>query len=117
MILIKRVYNAATPHDGIRLLVDGVWPRGISKERARIVAWRKDLAHTDSLRKWFGHKLSRWAEFRRRYQRELRRPGMRKELRKLARSSRKRTITLLYGAADEKHNQAVVLKALIERSE
>ena len=108
MIQIKRVYRKATPRDGIRLLVDRVSPRGMSKERPRLVAWRKDLAPTNSLRKWFGHQLTRWAEFRRRYQTELRTPGMVEELRNLARMSRKRTITLLYSAADEQHNQAVV---------
>lgn len=115
MIRIKRVYNEATRRDGIRVLVDRIWPRGISKERARIVAWRKDLAPTKSLRKWFGHESTRWAEFRRRYQRELRAPGMVEELRNLAQMSRNKTITLVYSAADERHNQAVVLKSLIEK--
>jgi uncharacterized protein YeaO (DUF488 family) len=115
MIRIKRVYSEATPRDGIRILVDRVWPRGISKERARIVAWRKDLAPTKLLRKWFGHESTRWAEFRRRYQMELRAPGMFEELRNLAQMSRNKTITLVYSAADERHNQAVVLKNLIEK--
>lgn len=116
MIQIKRVYSEATPCDGIRILVDRVWPRGISKKRARIVAWRKDLAPTASLRKWFGHKLARWAEFRRRYQTELRRPRAREKLRNLAQLSRNKTITLVYSAADEQHNQAIVLKNSIEKS-
>lgn len=115
MIRIKRVYGDARPRDGIRILVDRVWPRGISKKRARIVAWRKDLAPTESLRKWFGHKLTRWAEFRRRYQTELRRPGMLRELRNIAQLSCQRRITLVYSAADEQHNQAIVLKNLIEK--
>src|SRR5262245_26266424 len=115
MIRIKRVYSEATPRDGIRILVDRVWPRGITKKRAHIVAWRKDLAPTASLRKWFGHKLTRWAEFRRRYQAELRTPGMFEELRNLAQMSRNRSITLLYSAVDEQHNQAIVLMNLIEK--
>jgi uncharacterized protein YeaO (DUF488 family) len=115
MIRIKRVYSEATPRDGIRLLVDRVWPRGISKKRARIVAWRKDLAPTASLRKWFGHQLVRWAEFRRRYQTELRRPRLLEKLRDLAQLSCNKTITLVYSAADEEHNQAIVLKNLIEK--
>jgi uncharacterized protein YeaO (DUF488 family) len=115
MIRIKRVYSAATPRDGMRILVDRVWPRGFSRERARIVAWRKDLAPTESLRKWFGHQLTKWTEFRRRYQTELRRPGMLEELRNIAQLSCNRTITLLYSAADEQHNQAIVLKNLIEK--
>lgn len=115
MIRIKRVYREAAPGDGIRILVDRVWPRGISKERAHIVAWRKDLAPTESLRRWFGHKLMRWAEFRRRYQTELKTPGMFEEIRKLAQMSRYKTITLVYSKADEDHNQAIILKNFIEK--
>jgi uncharacterized protein YeaO (DUF488 family) len=114
MIRIKRVYREPNSRDGVRILVDRVWPRGISKERARVVEWRKDLAPTTSLRKWFGHEPARWIEFRRRYRTELTRSGMMDELRKLGLPSRKRTITLVYSAADEEHNQAVVLKELID---
>jgi len=114
MILTKRVYSEPRARDGVRILVDRVWPRGISKERARIVEWRKDLAPSTSLRKWFGHEPTRWTEFCRRYRTELVRSGIVDELQKLARLSRKRTITLVYGAADEEHNQAVVLKELLD---
>lgn len=114
MIRIKRVYREPSLRDGVRILIDRVWPRGISKERARIVEWRKDVAPSTSLRKWFGHKPARWTEFRRRYQTELTRPEMIDELRKLARLSRKRTITLVYSAADEEHNQAVALKEWLD---
>ena len=114
MIRIKRVYREPSSRDGGRILVDRVWPRGISKERARVVEWRKDLAPTTSLRKWFGHDPAKWTEFRRRYRTELTRSGMMEELRKLARRSSKGTMTLVYGAADEEHNQAVVLKELID---
>lgn len=110
MIRTKRVYREPSLRDGVRILVDRVWPRGISKERARIVEWRKDVAPSTSLRKWFGHEPARWTEFRRRYRTELARSGMIDELRKLARLSRKRSITLVYSAADEEHNQAVALK-------
>lgn len=112
MILIKRAYSKTSPRDGTRILVDRVWPRGITKERVRIVAWRKDLAPATSLRKWFGHDRARWNEFCRRYRRELKRS--KGELEKLARLSRKQTITLVYSAADQEHNQAVVLKDLID---
>jgi uncharacterized protein YeaO (DUF488 family) len=95
-------------------LVDRVWPRGISKERIRIVAWRKDLAPSRSLRKWFGHEPAKWREFRKRYRKELAKYGMIVELKKLARLSRRRMVTLVYSAADENHNQAVVLKELLE---
>jgi len=114
MIRIRRVYSEPSSHDGVRILVDRVWPRGISKEQAHISEWRKDLAPTTSLRKWFGHEPVRWIEFRKRYRTELARSEMRDELKKLARLSRKRTITLVYGAADEEHNQAVVLMELLE---
>jgi len=112
MIRIKRVYREPSLEDGMRILVDRVWPRGISKERARVVDWRKDLAPTTSLRKWFGHDPAKWTEFRRRYRTELTRSGMMEEMRKLARRSSKRTMTHVYGAAGEEHNQAVVLKEL-----
>jgi uncharacterized protein YeaO (DUF488 family) len=109
MIRTKRVYSEPNRRDGLRILVDRVWPRGISKHRAHIVEWRKDLAPTTSLRRWFGHEPAKWIEFCRRYRGELARSGMKQELKKLARLSRKRTITLVYSAVDEEHNQAVVL--------
>lgn len=114
MIGIKRVYSKPSARDGMRILVDRVWPRGISKQRARIIQWRKDLAPTTSLRKWFGHDPARWIEFRRRYRAELAQTEMKDELKKLARLSRQRKITLVYSAADEEHNQAVVLKELLD---
>lgn len=114
MVRIKRAYSEASPSDGIRILVDRIWPRGITKKRARIVEWRKDLAPSTSLRKWFGHDPARWNLFRRRYRKELKRSM--EELQKLAYLSGKQTITLVYSAADEKHNQAVILKELIDES-
>ena len=114
MIRIKRVYSGPSPRDGVRILVDRVWPRGISRERARVVEWRKDFAPTASLRKWFGHEPTRWTEFRRRYRNELGRSETMDGLEKLARLSRKRTITLVYSAVDEEHNQAVVLKEFLD---
>lgn len=115
MIRIKRVYSEPSARDGMRILVDRVWPRGISKNRARILEWRKDLAPTTALRKWFGHEPARWDEFRKRYRTELVRSGMMDELRKLARLAQRKSITLVYGAADETHNQAVVLMELITK--
>ena len=114
MVRIKRAYSEASPSDGIRILVDRIWPRGITKKRARIVEWRKDLAPSTSLRKWFGHDPARWKLFRRRYRKELKRSM--EELQKLAYLSGKQTITLVYSAADEKHNQAVILKELIDET-
>ena len=115
MIRLKRVYSEPGPRDGMRILVDRVWPRGMSKERAHIVEWRKDLAPSSSLRKWFGHDPAKWVGFRNRYRRELMRSVQKDALKRLAQRSRFQTITLVYGAADEKHNQAVVLKELLEK--
>jgi uncharacterized protein YeaO (DUF488 family) len=84
MIQIKRVYGDARSSNGMRILVDRVWPRGVSKERARIVVWQRELAPTTALRKWFGHDPAKWEEFRRRYREELRRPAQAKVLHRLA---------------------------------
>jgi uncharacterized protein YeaO (DUF488 family) len=114
MTRIKRVYREPSPRDGMRILVDRVWPRGISKERARVVEWRKDLAPSTALRKWFGHEPAKWAGFRERYRKELAESGGLGALKELAQRSRHEAITLVYGAADEQHNQAVALKELID---
>jgi uncharacterized protein YeaO (DUF488 family) len=113
-IRIRRVYSEPSARDGVRILVDRVWPRGITKERARVAEWRKELAPSTSLRKWFGHDPAKWSEFRKRYRRELGRSELMDEVKMLARLSHKRTMTLVYSAADETHNQAVVLKELLE---
>ena len=114
MIRIKRVYREPSLEDGVRILIDRLWPRGISKERAHIVEWRKDLAPTTSLRKWFGHDPAKWNEFRQRYRSELTRSGQLEIAKELIRGSRLKTITLVYGAVDEKHNQAVALKEWLD---
>ncbi len=113
MIKTKRVYEEPSAGDGVRILVDRVWPRGISKERACLADWRKDLAPSTPLRKWFGHDPARWKEFRARYRAELKRAGLSDALQELALLSRRKTVTLVYGAADEQHNQAVALKAFL----
>ena len=115
MIKLKRVYDAPGAGDGERILVDRVWPRGISKERARLADWRKDLAPSTPLRKWFGHDPAKWKEFRSRYRAELKHSGQIDALKELARLSRRKTVTLVYGAADEKHNQAVALKEFLDK--
>ena len=114
MVQIKRVYDEPSARDGIRILVDRVWPRGISKERARIVEWRKELAPSTALRKWFGHEPDKWPEFRKRYHAELNQPRQQQALRDLAGVCQRRRVTLVYSAADEAHNQAVVLKELLD---
>lgn len=113
MIRIKRVYDPPDPSDGLRVLVDRLWPRGLAKEKARIDEWRKDLAPGDALRKWFGHDPRRWEEFERRYREELQ--GKMEGVKGLAEQARRGTTTLLYGARDEEHNNAVVLKDVLER--
>ncbi len=109
----KRVYEPATREDGVRVLVDRVWPRGVSKSKAAIDHWMKDVAPSTALRKWFGHDPERWTEFRRRYRKELaEHPELLKELRALA---RKGPLTLVYSARDEQHNQAVALREQLLR--
>jgi len=99
------------PRDGMRVLVDRLWPRGVRKAKAHIDLWLKDIAPSTALRQWFGHDPARWSEFRRRYRAELKRqPEVLAQLRKLA---RQRRITLVFGAHDERRNQAVVLKEVL----
>lgn len=105
---IKRVYEPAAEGDGRRVLVDRVWPRGITKEKAVLSDWLKEVAPSTELRKWFGHDPGRFAEFRERYRAELEGNAALAELRTL-----KGVVTLVYGAHDEEHNQAVVLLELL----
>ena len=107
-IQLKRAYEPAARTDGIRVLVDRLWPRGVSKEVAKIDRWLKEIAPSTALRKWFNHDPSKWEKFRVRYFRELdRNTDAVKELRALARG---KTVTLVYSAKDEEHNQAVALR-------
>ena len=108
---LKRAYESPAAEDGTRILIDRLWPRGISKERAAIDQWMKDIAPSTELRKWFGHDPARWDEFRRRYAQEVRKnTDLLDHLRSLARHG---PITLVYAAHDEKHNDAVELRKLI----
>jgi uncharacterized protein YeaO (DUF488 family) len=112
MVKIKRVYDTASRGDGKRILVDRLWPRGLRKEDARIDHWLKEIAPSNELRKWFGHDPAKWPEFRKRYAAELaENSGLLEELRIEA---GKGTVTLLFAAKDATHNNAVVLKELIE---
>jgi uncharacterized protein YeaO (DUF488 family) len=113
MVKIKRVYDRAERHDGKRILVDRLWPRGLSRRAAAVDEWMKDLGPSHELRKWFAHDPRRWTEFRRRYVRELR--TQRGPLTAIAREATRGPVTLLFGARDPEHNQAVVLKGVIER--
>ncbi|MHB8619593.1 MAG: DUF488 domain-containing protein [Chloroflexota bacterium] len=112
-IRVKRVYDAPAPADGTRILVDRVWPRGVGKETAGLDGWFRDLAPSPELRKWFGHDPARWDEFRRRYTAELQSPEKQARLEELRRRARQETVTLLYGARDREHNQAVALAAML----
>jgi uncharacterized protein YeaO (DUF488 family) len=113
MIRIKRIYDRPDPSDGIRILVDRLWPRGMSRAAARIDEWRKDLAPTNVLREWFHHDPPKWEEFRQRYRNELDAAGKTGELKELADRARTETVTLLYAAHDEMHNNAVALKKIL----
>lgn len=108
---LKRVYERPAKDDGLRVLVDRLWPRGLKKEDAAVDLWLKEIAPTSELRKWFGHDPERWTEFRRRYRVELEQRG---EQIGTLRERGGGTVTLLYGAKDEKHNQAIVLKEFLE---
>ena len=111
-VRIKRAYRAARRSDGTRVLVDALWPRGLSRERVRIDLWCKEVAPSAGLRRWFAHDPARWEEFRRRYAEELAlRVG---EVDRLRQLSAVGTLTLVYAAKDEAHNNAVVLKGMIE---
>lgn len=113
MIRIKRAYEPPDPADGRRVLVDRVWPRGMSREALAVERWARDLAPSNELRRWFGHDPARWEEFRRRYRTELADPGREAELDELAAIARAGTLTLVYSARDEEHNQARVLAEVI----
>lgn len=111
-ITIKRIYEEANKNDGYRLLIDRIWPRGVSKEDADLDDWKKELAPSTDLRKWFDHDPEKFDDFKKKYKRELEdKTDALEEVKKIVQSKR---LTLLYGAKDEEHNQAVVLKEVLE---
>jgi uncharacterized protein YeaO (DUF488 family) len=112
-VRVRRVYEQASPDDGERLLVDRLWPRGLSKANARIDEWAKDVAPSDGLRRWYGHDPARFAEFRRRYESELREPERAGALARLAEAAGRGTVTLLTATKDAEHSQAAVLAAVL----
>lgn len=113
MIQLKRVYEKPSRADGMRVLVDRLWPRGLTKERAAIDLWLKEIAPSTELRKWFDHDPAKWKQFQVRYRTELKEHKEALEL--LKQKSEEHTITLVYGARDEEHNEALVLKGILER--
>lgn len=104
---IKRVYEPAVPEDGTRILVDRLWPRGLTKEKAAVDLWLKDIAPSTELRKWFAHDPAKWEEFRKRYLKELK--ANKEAVSVLKQELKKGPVTLVYGARDQEHNEAEVL--------
>ncbi len=112
VIGLKRAYDAPAPNDGCRVLVDRLWPRGVTKDAAHIDLWLKEIAPSTELRQWFNHDATHWKEFQRRYLAEIRKHP--EALEQLKTEVSKGHVTLVYGAKDQEHNNAVVLKELIE---
>jgi uncharacterized protein YeaO (DUF488 family) len=108
---LKRAYEPAGPDDGVRILVDRLWPRGVSKAQAALDDWMKDIAPSTELRQWFGHDPARWAEFQRRYRAELGQHT--EELDRIRALARTQTVTLVYSAHDDRHNDAIVLRSVL----
>lgn len=113
MIRIKRIYDLSSADDGKRILVDRLWPRGIRKEDAKIDEWLKDIAPSDELRKWFSHDPSKWQEFKTKYRQELK--GKTELIEIIRKEAKRGTVTLLFAAKDMEHNNACVLKEIIEK--
>ncbi len=112
MIQLKRVYEKPSRSDGLRILVDRLWPRGLTKERASVTLWLKDVAPSTDLRKWFGHDPAKWTEFEKRYRTELREKH--DAIKLLKEKCKEHTVTLVYAARDEEHNEARILKRILE---
>lgn len=111
MINIKRAYDPPAPSDGTRVLVDGLWPRGASKEAVKLNMWLKDVAPSTELRKWFSHDPQRWAEFQQRYTNELKQNA--DAWKPLVEAARKHNLTLIFGSKDTEHNNAIVLQKFL----
>ena len=114
-IALKRVYDSAKTEDGTRVLVDRLWPRGLSKNKAHIDFWAKDIAPSDALRRWFDHRPERWKEFEKRYRAELAAPEMQQQVDTIRALARKDHVTLLYATHDEAMNNAVVLRGYLRK--
>ena len=115
-VKIKRVYDRYQKSDGMRILVDRLWPRGVSKSAAHLDQWLREVGPSNELRKWFGHKPERWRAFEARYRRELRAPKRKEVLKELKRLASKRTVTLLFGAREVEHNNAVVIERVLKKT-
>jgi uncharacterized protein YeaO (DUF488 family) len=115
MIATRRAYEPASPRDGYRVLIDRLWPRGVSKAKAKLDAWEKDVAPSRELRKWYGHDPAKWPEFRRRYTRELRAPASRAILNDLARRAKRGRVTLVYASRAAEISDVAVLERILKK--
>ena len=113
MIKVKRIYEPPETGDGFRILVDRLWPRGISKDRAKVDLWLKEISPSNELRKWYGHAPEKWAEFRKRYFQEIRK--RKEEFDLLLKNAREGTVTFLFSSQEKKLNNAAALKEFVER--
>ncbi len=111
---LKRAYEKVSPQDGYRVLVDGLWPRGLTKEKLRLDQWMRAIAPSAILRKWYGHKPEKWEEFRKRYCQELARPPRKELLAELGQRARKEKVTLVFGARDAERSNAAVIAELMK---
>jgi uncharacterized protein YeaO (DUF488 family) len=112
MIKVKRIYEMATEDDGFRILIDRLWPRGLSKQKAKVDLWLKEIAPSHELRKWYAHDPQKWDRFKQRYFKEL--DGKKELIGEIIEKAKDRNVTLLFGAKEEKFNNAVALKEYIE---
>ena len=114
MIVLKRIYDKTGEKDGYRILIDRLWPRGVSKDEAKINLWLKEVAPSNELRKWFSHDIKKWDDFKSKYKKELK--GNLEIVQKIKQIEKEeKIVTLLYSAKDEKHNNAVVLKEYLQK--
>jgi uncharacterized protein YeaO (DUF488 family) len=113
-IKLKRVYENSAKEDGTRILVDRLWPRGLTKQKANVDLWLKEIAPSTELRKWFRHDPEKWKEFKKRYLMELK--SKKEQIEVLEKELKSGTVTLVYGEKDEEHNEALVLKELLSRN-
>ncbi len=113
MIKIKRIYDSASPDDGKRIYIDRLWPRGMKKEEVKIDEWLKEISPSDDLRKWFGHDPSKYEEFKKRYKKELEKHL--DILERIKKEGKRKTVTLLFSAKDEEHNNATVMREILSK--
>ena len=111
MLKLKRAYEPPSPDDGERILVERLWPRGLTKAKAKIDHWMKEISPSPELRKWYSHDVAKWGEFQKRYRQELK--GHKEEVAELRKKAKVGVVTLVYAAKDEEHNSAQVLKAYL----